>query len=147
VEPAWEYQDYKIDLRIFHGTKLMREPLSTPYQVTKYNILDYIRLQDRPADIPWDQAHAGATQYTISGDDIQYFGYIGYKTCGYSMGQSSCGSHSAHHIRLQGTIFGIILGYKIDLRIFHGTKLMREPLSTPYRITKYNILDYIRLQY
>jgi hypothetical protein len=34
VEASWEYQDYKIDLRIFHGTRLMREPLSTPYQVS-----------------------------------------------------------------------------------------------------------------
>lgn len=32
VDPSWDYLDYKIDLRIFHGTKLMREPLSTTYQ-------------------------------------------------------------------------------------------------------------------
>ena len=42
LDTAWEYLDYKLDLRVYHGTILIREAHSTPFQVNQFKKLYFI---------------------------------------------------------------------------------------------------------
>ena len=45
MDLRWDYLDYKVDLRVYHGTRLIRDKQSTPFQVrTPYeeHITDFI---------------------------------------------------------------------------------------------------------
>jgi len=44
LDPNWSYSDYRIDLRVYHGTKLMAETLSTAHKLPKQDHQDLYKV-------------------------------------------------------------------------------------------------------
>jgi len=44
LDPNWAYSDYRVDLRVYHGTKLMAETLSTAHKLPKQDHQDLYKV-------------------------------------------------------------------------------------------------------
>jgi len=44
LDPSWTYTDYRVDLRMYHGTKLMAETLSTAHKLPKQDHQDLYKV-------------------------------------------------------------------------------------------------------